>query len=110
MMGHIDSADVFQDGKARWPSGYVFSIDATGKWTLSSFAYKKLTLNLAAGSEKVPTEKWHHAELSFKADQISVSLDGKVLFRGTDSSHTHGMFAIGTGWNHAQFDNLSVTP
>lgn len=110
VMGHIDSADVFQDGNARWPSGYVFSIDATGKWTLSSFTYKKPTLNLAAGSEKVPTEKWHHAELSFKADQISVSLDGKVLFKGTDSSHAHGMFAIGTGWNHAQFDNLSITP
>ena len=112
VMGHIDSADVFEDGKARWPSGYVFSIDATGKWTLSSFTYKKPTLNLAAGSEKVSTEKWHHAELIFKAEQITVSLDGKVLFRGTDSSHahTHGMFAIGTGWNHAQFDNLSVTP
>ena len=110
VMGHIDSADVFQDGKARWPSGYVFSMDVTGKWTLSSFNYKKPTLNLASGSEKITTEKWHHAELSFKADQISVSLDGKVLFSGTDSSHAHGMFAIGTGWNHAQFDNLSITP
>jgi O-glycosyl hydrolase len=110
VMGRVDSADVFQDGNARWPSGYVFSIDAMGKWTLSSFTYKKPTLNLASGSEKVPTEKWHHAELSFKADRISVSLDGKMLFTGTDSSHAHGMFAIGTGWNRAQFDNLSITP
>ena len=110
VMGHIDSADVFQDGKARWPSGYVFSMEATGKWTLSSFTYKKPALNLASGSEKIAIERWHHAELMFKADQISVSLDGKMLFSGTDSSHAHGMFAIGTGWNHAQFDNLSITP
>ena len=28
LMGRIDSADVFKDGKALWPSGYVFSIPA----------------------------------------------------------------------------------
>jgi galactosylceramidase len=110
VMGRIDSANVFAESKARWPSGYVFRIDSSGKWTLFSSVYKTPTRELASGSVTIPADKWHHAELAFKADQISVSLDGKPLFTGTDASHSHGMFAIGSGWSHAQFDNLSVTP
>jgi hypothetical protein len=110
IMGRIDNADVFADGKALWPSGYVFSIGPSGKWTLSSSTYKIPTRDLASGSVNLLEGKWHHAELSFKADRISVSLDGKQLFTAADSSHSHGMFAIGTGWNRAQFDNLSITP
>jgi hypothetical protein len=53
---------------------------------------------------------WHHAELAFHGGQISIYLDGKQLAAVTDASHSHGMFALGTGWNRAQFDNLSVAP
>jgi hypothetical protein len=110
LMGRIDSADVFKDDKARWPSGYVLSIEPGGKWTLSTSAYKSETRELASGSVRLAAGKWHHAELAFKADQVSVSLDGKTLANTTDASHPRGMFAVGTGWNRAQFDNLSVTP
>lgn len=27
-----------------------------------------------------------------------------------DVAHPHGMFAIGTEWDHIEFDNLRVTP
>jgi hypothetical protein len=110
LMGRIDSADVFQDQKAIWPSGYVLSIEPNGKWILSASAFKIARRELASGSVKLSTGKWHHAELAFKADQISVSLDGKTLATTTDTSHPRGMFAVGTGWNRAQFDNLSVAP
>jgi hypothetical protein len=110
LMGRIDSSDVFKDDKAVWPSGYVFSIEPGGKWTLSTAAYKSATRELASGSVKLAAGKWHHAELAFKANQVSVSLDGKTIANATDASHPRGMFAVGTGWNRAQFDNLSVTP
>jgi hypothetical protein len=110
LMGRIDSADVFQDQKAIWPSGYVLSIEPGGKWALSASAYKAGTRRLASGSVQLATGNWHHAELSFKADQITVSLDGKTLTTTRDASHTRGMFALGTGWNRAQFDNLAITP
>jgi Glycosyl hydrolase family 59/Domain of Unknown Function (DUF1080) len=110
LMGRIDSADVFKDDKARWPSGYVLSIEPGGKWTLTTSAYKSATRELATGSVRLSAGKWHHAELAFKANQISVSLDGKTIANITDTSHPHGMFAVGTGWNRAQFDNLSVIP
>lgn len=38
VMGRIDSADVFQDGKAQWPSGYILSVATDHKWTLRSCA------------------------------------------------------------------------
>ena len=27
----------------------------------------------------------------------------------TDTTHAHGMFGLGTGWNQGQFDNLSLS-
>ena len=110
LMGRIDSADVFKDGKAPWPSGYVLTMEPSGRWTLSTSAYKTTTRKLASGSVPMSAGKWHHAELIFKANQVSASLDGKTLTNTTDSSHPRGMFAIGAGWNRAQFDNLSITP
>ena len=110
IMGRIDSADAFADKKAQWPSGYIFRIDPSGKWILSSSIYKTQPRELASGTVILATDKWHHAEVSFKKGRISVSFDGKPLCTAADSSHSHGMFAIGTGWNRAQFDNLSVAP
>jgi Galactocerebrosidase, C-terminal lectin domain len=108
LMGRVDSADVFKDDKAQWPSGYVLSIDADGKWALLSTAYKVETRTLASGSIAL-TGGWHHAELSFQGTQITAACDGKVLATVSDTSHGEGMFALGTGWSHAQFDNLAVT-
>ena len=108
-MGRIDSADVFKDGKAPWPSGYVLRWSG-GKWALSTSAYKAATRKLASGTVRLPAGRWHHAELAFKGNQISASVNGKTLANTTDASHLHGMFALGTGWNRAQFDNLSITP
>lgn len=110
LMGRIDNADVFKDGKALWPAGYVFSLEPGGKWTLSTTAYKTATRELASGTVPMLAGRWHHGELAFKANQVSVTLDGKSLAAVTDASHPHGMFAVGTGWNRAQFDNLSITP
>ena len=109
LMGHIDSADVFKDGKAPLPSGYIYRIHDDGSWQLFSCAYKKPIRTLAAGKIALSVKEWHRMKLDFKGQQITVSLDGKVLTSVKDSDHPHGMFGIGTGWNHAQFDNLIVS-
>jgi hypothetical protein len=46
--------------------------------------------------------------MSFRGDEIVILLNGKQLRSVHDSSHPSGMFGIGTGWQKAQFDNLSV--
>lgn len=49
-------------------------------------------------------------KLGFLGDQIIVSLNGKQLASVRDATHAHGMFGLGTGWNHAQFGGVSVSP
>ena len=109
LIGRIDSANVFQDGKAHWPSGYVFSLSPNGAWQLASAHFKQASDVLASGSTQIDASKWHHLELRFHAKQIEARLDGVSLTTIDDAAHTHGMFAVGSEWNHTQFDNLVVS-
>lgn len=110
LMGRIDSANVFEDGKARWPSAYVLRVKPDGSWDLLSARFKHPVLTLAAGSRKMDPERWHHLELRFHGSRILASLDGARLAWVEDSTHSHGMFALSTEWGRVQFDNLQVTP
>ena len=110
LMGRIDSADVFEDGNARWPSGYILRLQSNGIWELLSTEYKKPTVSLAAGMALIKPSQWHLLELHFKGTQITAILDGTTLAIVQNSTHTHGMFALGSEWDHVQFDNLRVTP
>jgi hypothetical protein len=110
VMGRIDSADVFQDGNARWPSGYILRIKPEGNWDLFSAEFRKPVVTLATGSVKLDRHQWHHLELRFKGVEIEASLDGIVITSIVSLAHSHGMFAIGTEWDHIQFDNLRVIP
>jgi hypothetical protein len=110
IMGRIDSADVFKDYKALWPSGYVLSLKPDGAWELLSAEFKKPVVTLAFGSVAIDRGKWHRLELRFHGGEIVAILDGTVLATAEDSAHTHGMFALGTEWDRIQFDNLVVTP
>jgi hypothetical protein len=109
LIGRIDSADVFRDGNAIWPSGYVLSVHPNGGWALSSAAYKVVSRTLASGSMTLSADKWHRVVLKFHGQQITASIDGNPIAAVTDGTHDHGMFGIGTGWNRGQFDNLAVT-
>ncbi len=107
IMGRIDSADVFKDDKALFPSGYVLQVGKDGTWRLLSAAYKVPVRVLASGS--LPTRSgWHRLALRFHADQITALIDGNQIARVRDSAHKSGMFALGTDWGRAQFDNLRV--
>ena len=107
LLGRVDSADVFADHNATLPSSYIFRITSGGTWSLFSTEYKKPIRILANGKFQA-NQGWHHLDLAFQHNQISASFDGKVLASVHDDAHTHGMFGIGTGWNHAQFDKVSV--
>ena len=108
LLGRIDSADVFAGKAAALPSGYVFKISATGDWALLCSQYKKPTVSLAQGALHINTGRWHTMLLAFQGNRISASLDGKLLASVTDRTHPHGMVGVGTGWNTAQFNRLSV--
>jgi hypothetical protein len=110
IMGRVDSADVFRDAKARWPSGYVLRVKSNGAWELLSTQSNKPVANLASGTADLASQKWHRLALRFQGNRILALLDGAQLAAIEDTTHTHGMFAVGTEWDHIQFDNLDVTP
>ena len=110
IMGRIDSADLFEDGKTRWPSGYVLRVKPDGSWELFSSVFKKPISTLASGTAKFDRKQWHHIELSFDGKKIAARLDDTILVVVEDESHKAGMFAVGSEWDHIQFDNLRVLP
>jgi hypothetical protein len=108
LIGRVDSADVFKDGKAHYPSAYILVVNEKGAWKLLSCAYKKPERVLAQGTVDFAPAKWHHLRLRFAGKKITAGIDGHSIASVEDADHTHGMFGIGTAWNRAQFDNLSV--
>lgn len=109
LMGRIDSADVFRDAKALWPSGYVLQVRKDGGWRLISAAYKMPVRVLASGSIAA-LSGWHQLSLTFRNNQITAAIDGKNVAAVHYAAHKAGMFAVGTDWGRAQFDNLRVSP
>jgi len=109
VMARVDSADVFKDGNAVYPSGYVLKLSADGHWELLSTAYHQRTATLASGVTTGLDHGWHHVELACKGDILEPSLDSQVLTHVTDHSHTHGMVALGSDWSRVKFDNLLIT-
>jgi hypothetical protein len=109
IMGRIDSADVFRDGKALWPSGYILQIGKNGGWSLLSTSYNAPVRRLASGTVP-PRRGWDQLALAFHGDQITAMIGGQQIASVHDSTHKRGMFAVGTDWGRAQFDNLNVTP
>ena len=110
LMGRIDSADVFRDARAHWPSGYILRLQSGGSWELLSSKYNQPTAALASGVAKIDPTQWHRIELRFRGGLIEAWLDGARLAAVHDTAHSRGMFALGTGWNRIQFDNLRVAP
>jgi hypothetical protein len=109
VFGRIDSANVFADSKAKYPSGYGLILRSDGKWQLISTAYKKVQVVLASGTIDALPGDWHHLEIGFEDAQVEVSIDGQQLSKVANSAHEHGMFSIGCNWTRVQFDNLAVT-
>ena len=110
LVGRIDSADFFQDGKALWPSGYVLAVSRNGGWQLLGTKFKAETKKLASGTVSFPAGAWHRLALTFRGSAISAFLDGKQLAQVSDTTHQSGMAGMGTGWNLASFDHFSITP
>jgi O-glycosyl hydrolase len=110
LTGRIDSADTFVEEKAKGPSGYVLSLQADGAWQLMARVFNKPDIVLAKGVVAVQPLSWRHLELSFAGRKITAALDGQRLAETEDTTHTHGMVALGSSWDQVSFDNLRVAP
>ena len=108
IFGRIDSADVFREHKALYPSGYGLLLKSSGDWRLVSTAYGQSIRELAHGDIEQQPDQWHHLMLRFSGPTVEAFIDGKALASVADSAHTHGMFSIGSNWTRVMFDNLKV--
>jgi galactosylceramidase len=108
LIGRIDSANWFVGKKARWPSAYVLAVSHDGKWELDNSVFNAPAVKLAWGDAPIGLGVWHRLALAFNGPIIEVSIDGRPAAKVSDSAHKSGMAGIGTGWNHAQFDNFTV--
>lgn len=110
LFGRIDAADGFVDPKAIYPSGYGLRIHAEGSWELIATNVKQAERVLASGKLAMNRAEWHHAEIGFAGSTITALIDATTLATVKDDAHSNGMFALGTGWGKAQFDNLALKP
>jgi len=110
LIGRIDSADVFEEENALWPSGYLLRVGPGGGWELQSSGFRKPLRTLASGSARIDRTAWHRLALRFRGQRIEAFLDGVQIALVEDTAHAHGMVAMGTTWGRVQFDNLGVAP
>ena len=108
LFGRVDSANVFTDPHAIYPSGYGLLLKSSGDWQLLATAYKQPTRVLASGVVPAASGRWRHLALSFHGSNISAAIDGKQVSSVADATHTSGMFALGSNWTRVQFDNLAT--
>lgn len=86
------------------PHGYWLKVAADGNWELKAF-----TDTLASGTVAFDPDRWHKLALRFSGSQITAIIDGVEMKTMKDYSFPgSGMVGLGTGWNTAMFDNLSV--
>lgn len=110
IMGRIDSSDVFQGDKARWPSSYVLCVHPSGAWELMSAAYKQPVATFASGLVEFEKGKWHRVSLTFHGTTVMAAIDGARVATVESTAHSHGMFGLGSEWGELQFDNLRTEP
>lgn len=108
VQGRVDTADLFKDKEAIYPSGYVFRVETSGAWSLLSTQLQHPTVILAQGTAHL-SANWHRLGLQFRGNQITAILDGHDMTSVQDASHSAGMIAIGSNWTAVEFDNLQVS-
>jgi hypothetical protein len=91
------------------PDGYYLTVQQTGRWELG-YTVKGERHRLTAGHTTLPAGTWHTIKISTHGPDIRATIDGTDVGHATDTTYTQGRAGIGTGWNRAQFDDLTITP
>lgn len=83
--------------------GYCLAVNEKGEWNFSRFQD-----TLARGKVRFSADTMHSLKLDFKSSRIEGHIDNRQIFSMTDTTYKSGYAGIGTGWNHARFDNLKL--
>jgi len=102
LVGRVSHADT--DGTL---SGYQFRLYDDGRWELHAAVKHGM---IATGQSGAVRRHWHRLELAFHGERVSGRIDGAQVFEVHNTRHPAGMAGFGTGWNRAQFDDLTLDP
>jgi hypothetical protein len=99
--------------KQKSPDGYSLNVDSEGRWAVDkSFDKGAVANRIKAGAlTGWPPRTWHHLKMVFNGSAVIAFIDGNpVIANYVDSgkAHAYGMVALGTEWNHAEFDNFCL--
>jgi hypothetical protein len=89
--------------------GIVFSINTTnnGLWQLSPNT--AMIKPLSSGSTPVAPGSWYTLMLSVLTDHSEAYINGQLVGRcALNATSSRGWAAIGSSWNHVQFDNFHL--
>ena len=87
----------------------VFSINTTnnGLWQLTTST--NLTNPVNSGSTVVTPDTWYTITLTVLSDHSEAYINGDFVGRcSLSASSSSGLVAIGSSWNHVQFDNFRL--
>ncbi|GFZ93412.1 galactosylceramidase [Paenibacillus marchantiophytorum] len=90
-------------------SGYRLQVDQAGQWSLRiTDPLKDSDSILASGSVPFSANTWHHLKLSFGGPIIKGYIDNNLVASVTDNTYATGVAGLGSGYNYAQYDNISI--
>ena len=91
--------------------GVVFALNNThnqGTWILSNSTGLNHRFDSDSIMSPIEPNKWYQLELNVTNKEISASIDGTIVSHIPLFNSSNGWVAIGSSWNHVQFDYLTI--
>jgi galactosylceramidase len=97
------------DSRGSGSPAVVFSINTTNNGLWQFTANTALTNPVSYGSVSVTPGTWYNVTLSVLSDHSEAYINGNFIGRcALNVSSSKGWVAIGSSWNHVQFDNFRL--
>jgi len=79
-----------------------------GTWILSNSTGLNHRFDSDSIMSPIEPNKWYQLELNVTNKEISASIDGTIVSHIPLFNSSNGWVAIGSSWNHVQFDYLTI--
>lgn len=108
LMGRVNTQAGFTPANI---NAYYLRVSNSGAWSILKNTSGGTVTTLNSGTVAAPgTNSWHTLALTFQGSTITAKIDATTVGSATDSTYSAGQIGLGvSGWQNAQFDNLSVT-
>jgi hypothetical protein len=92
--------------------GVVFALNNTqgkGNWILSNSTGLKYQFDSGSIASPIVSNNWYQLKLNVTNEDIFASIDGTLVSHIPLFNSSNGWVAIGSSWDHIQFDDLMIS-